>query len=257
MRLAVATFNIHHGVGTDGRLDLARTADVIAGTGARLVGLQEVDRHWSARSDWDDQAALLADQVGMDVVFAPAIDLARPDDPGEPRRQYGNALLSRDPIVAWSSSLLPGTGEREPRSLLQAVVDVGGTAARVAVTHLQNRAPAERLGQARWVSDVLAAASEPVVLLGDMNAQPGSPTLDALTGRLVDAWSVGGSGAGLTFDAATPHARIDYVLTSPTLVAERAWVVPGGASDHLPVVAELAWPTVPEPQFPGPSGPAY
>jgi endonuclease/exonuclease/phosphatase family metal-dependent hydrolase len=255
--LAVATFNIHHGVGTDGRLDVARTADVIAGTGATLVGLQEVDRHWSARSDWDDQAALLADQVGMDVVFAPAIDLARPDDPGGPRRQYGNALLSAHPIVAWSSSLLPGTGEREPRSLLQALVDVDGAAARVAVTHLQNRAPAERLGQARWVSDVLAAASEPVALLGDMNAQPGSPTLDALTGGLVDAWSVGGTGAGLTFDAVTPHARIDYVLTSPALVAERAWVVPGGASDHLPVVAELARPTVPEPQFPGPAGPPY
>ncbi|HEX6166752.1 MAG TPA: endonuclease/exonuclease/phosphatase family protein [Acidimicrobiales bacterium] len=257
MRLAVATFNIHHGVGIDGGLDLARTAEVIAGTGAALVGLQEVDRHWSARSDWEDQPARLAEGLGMEVVFGAAIDLARPDDPDAPRRQYGNALLSAHPIVSWTSSLLPGTGEREPRSLLEAVVDVGGTTAQAAVTHLQNRAPAERLVQARWVAEALATAAEPVVLLGDMNAQPGSSTLEVLTGGLVDAWSVAGAGAGLTFDAATPHARIDYVLTSPALVAGAAWVVPGGASDHLPVVAELAWPSVPEPQFPGPSGPRY
>jgi endonuclease/exonuclease/phosphatase family metal-dependent hydrolase len=256
VRLAVATFNIHHGVGVDDRLDLARTADVIAGTGATLVGLQEVDRHWSARSDGDDQPARLAELLGMEAVFGAAIDLARPDDPGAPRRQYGNALLTAHPIVSWSSSLLPGTGEREPRSLLEAVVDVGGTIARVAVTHLQNRAPAERLGQARWVAEALGTAAEPVVLLGDMNAQPGSPTLEVLTAGLVDAWPVAGKGAGQTFHAALPHARIDFVLASAALVAERAWVVPGGVSDHLPVVAELA-PSVPDPEFPGPSGPPY
>ena len=57
MRLRVATFNIHHGVGADGRLDLTRTADVISATGASVVGLQEVDRTLSARSGWVDQAA--------------------------------------------------------------------------------------------------------------------------------------------------------------------------------------------------------
>jgi endonuclease/exonuclease/phosphatase family metal-dependent hydrolase len=255
VRLAVATFNIHHGVGIDGRLDLARTAEVIAGTGAALVGLQEIDRHWSARSGWEDQPARLAERLGMHVAFAPAIDLAGPDHPDGPRRQYGNALLSAYPILSWSGTRLPGTGEREPRSLLEADVDVDGERARVAVTHLQNRAPAERLVQARWVAEALAIAG-PVVLLGDMNAQPGSPTLEVLTSQLVDAWSVAGTGAGLTFDAATPHARIDYVLTAPELMAERARVVPGGASDHLPVAAELSGPAVVQAQFPGPSGPA-
>jgi endonuclease/exonuclease/phosphatase family metal-dependent hydrolase len=255
VRLAVATFNIHHGVGIDGRLDLIRTAEVIAATGAALVGLQEIDRHWSGRSGWEDQPARLAERLGMHVAFAPAIDLAGPDHPEGPRRQYGNALLSAHPILSWSGTRLPGSGEREPRSLLEADVDVDGERARVAVTHLQNRAPAERLVQARWVAEALAVAAAPVVLLGDMNAQPGSATLEVLTARLVDAWPVAGSGAGLTFDAATPHARIDYVLTAPDLVAERAWVVPGGASDHLPVAAALAGPAVAA-QFPGPSLPA-
>lgn len=57
----VMTFNIHHAQGTDGVLDLQRIADVIEASGADVVGLQEVDRHYSARSDWVDQAAALAE----------------------------------------------------------------------------------------------------------------------------------------------------------------------------------------------------
>ena len=44
---------------------------------------------------------------------------------------------------------------------------------------------------------------------------------------------------GFTFDAETPHGRIDYVLTSRDVVARTAEVVPSPASDHLLVVADL------------------
>jgi endonuclease/exonuclease/phosphatase family metal-dependent hydrolase len=39
----VATYNIRHGQGRDGRVDLARTGGDIAGLGADVVGLLEVD----------------------------------------------------------------------------------------------------------------------------------------------------------------------------------------------------------------------
>ena len=55
MQLRVASFNIHHGVGLDGKLDLDRIAEVVRSTGAEVVGLQEVDRHLSVRSGWIDQ----------------------------------------------------------------------------------------------------------------------------------------------------------------------------------------------------------
>ena len=55
--LGVLTFNIHHGAGTDDVLSLERIASVIKNSDADLVGLQEVDRHYSARSNWADQAA--------------------------------------------------------------------------------------------------------------------------------------------------------------------------------------------------------
>ena len=50
--MKVLTYNIHHGAGIDGVLDLERIAQVIEQSGADVIGLQEVDNHWSARSNW-------------------------------------------------------------------------------------------------------------------------------------------------------------------------------------------------------------
>jgi endonuclease/exonuclease/phosphatase family metal-dependent hydrolase len=247
MPLRVASFNIHHGVGLDGRLDLARTADVIRATGAGVVGLQEVDRHMSARSEWADQAGWLADELGMAVVHGPTIDLD-PDDPtvpDAPRRRYGNALLSTHPIRSWRAVPLPGGDGTEPRGLLTAVLDVEGALVQVASTHLQVRSRSERMMQAARVVAELGSGlgpgdhALPTVLTGDMNATPESPEFAVLTDALVDAWAAAGDGPGWTFDAATPHARIDYVMTSPDLAARAAWLVPTDASDHYPVVADL------------------
>jgi endonuclease/exonuclease/phosphatase family metal-dependent hydrolase len=248
----VASFNIHHGVGMDGRLDLERTAAAIRATGAAVVGLQEVDRHLSARSGWADQAGWLGAELGLEVVHGPTLDLDphEPSVPDAPRRRYGNAILSAHPIHTWQALALPSGGRREPRGVVTAVVEVGGTPLRVAVTHLQVRSRSERLSQAARIVELLAdTGSEPVgrraprvlprVLLGDLNASPDSPEIGLLTTRLVDAWAAAGDGPGFTFDAATPHARIDYVMTSPDLVAAAAWLVPTHASDHYPVVADL------------------
>jgi endonuclease/exonuclease/phosphatase family metal-dependent hydrolase len=249
--LRVASFNIHHGVGLDGRLDLGRTAATIRATGAAVVGLQEVDRHMSVRSGWIDQAAWLADELGMHVVHGPTLDLDPPDvarDPaggGAPRRRYGNGVLSAHAIGTWHALALPSGAGTEPRGLVVVVADVGGQPVRVAATHLQVRSRVERLAQAARLVDVLGDSAGPdprrlpTVLMGDMNATPDSPEIALLTTALVDAWTAAGEGPGWTFDAASPHARIDYVMTTPDLAARAAWVMPTDASDHYPVVAEL------------------
>ena len=90
-KLAVATYNIHHGEGVDGRLDLRRVADELRATKADVIGLQEVDRHFDARSEFVDQAQRLS-AAGHDVVYAANLDLA-PYNPGQPRRQYDTAIL--------------------------------------------------------------------------------------------------------------------------------------------------------------------
>lgn len=239
--LRVVSFNIHHGVGMDGRLNLERVATLIEDTDADVVGLQEVDRHLGKRSDSVDQATWLADRLGLQVVFGANID-ADPRTPGAPRRQYGTAILSRHRIREWRNTLLPRPERREQRGLLEALVELPGTRVRAFNTQLQNRSQRERLAQVAAVRSILAQAREPVVLVGDLNATPDSPEIAAITEDLADAWTRVGDGHGFTYDAETPHGRIDYVLTSNDVVARTASVVASHASDHLPLVADLLLP---------------
>jgi endonuclease/exonuclease/phosphatase family metal-dependent hydrolase len=104
--LRVMTFNIRHGRGLDGRVNLGRIARVIRDARAGVVGLQEVDRHYGDRSGFVDQAGSLAAALDMRVVYGPTLDL-EPPPPGRPRRQFGNAVLSAYPIQDSDNVLLP------------------------------------------------------------------------------------------------------------------------------------------------------
>jgi endonuclease/exonuclease/phosphatase family metal-dependent hydrolase len=233
------TFNIRHGVGLDGVHDLERVAGVIEGAAADLAALQEVDRHLSPRSGYLDQAGWLADRLDMDVAYGPVVDLGpAASGPDGARRQYGIALLSRVPLREPRNLLLTRPRGGEQRGLLGAVAVVDGRAVRVFCTHLQHRSRAERLAQATQIAESLAGSGGPVVMMGDLNSRPGDREIAPLTGILDDAWRAAGDGPGFTFDAANPHARIDYILTSE-LVARSADVLPTDASDHLAVLAEL------------------
>ncbi len=239
--LRVATFNIHHGAGLDGVVDLERIARVVEQTGAEVVGLQEVDRHWSERSNFVDQATWLAERLEMHLVYGANLDLD-PLTPGAPRRQYGTAILSAYKIRSSTNTLLPRPAGGEQRGLLEAQIKVRGVPVRVFNTHLQHNSQAERLAQVDRIREVLATARESVVMLGDLNATPETPEIAGLTDLLVDAWVTAGVGDGFTYDAATPHARIDYVLSSDRVVARSAAVVTTDAADHLPVVVDLELP---------------
>jgi endonuclease/exonuclease/phosphatase family metal-dependent hydrolase len=239
--LRVITFNIHHGADGAERLDLERIARVIEDSGADVAALQEVDRHWSARSAFADQTAELSQRLGMQGVYGANLDL-EPLEAGQPRRQYGTAILSRFPIKAWHNTLLPRPNNGEQRGLLEAVVNVRGVRVRVANTHLQHNSALERTAQAQRIAELLAPAPEPVVLVGDLNAVPEAPELAPLLGTFADAWTRAGDGPGHTIPVEAPDRRIDYVLTSPSIAARSAEVIATTASDHLPVVAELAVP---------------
>ncbi|WP_395107884.1 endonuclease/exonuclease/phosphatase family protein [Actinomadura sp. SCN-SB] len=238
--LTVMTFNIRHGSGTDGRLDLERIVRVIEGERPAVVGLQEVDRHWSQRSAFADQPSWLAGELGMHVVYGVNVEAA-PPRPGEPRRQYGTAILARGPIVEWDNTPLPRSGRGEQRGLLRARILVDGVPLTVCTTHLQFGGRGERLAQAREIRRLLDGAEEPFVLMGDVNATPRRAAARALTGMLSDAWAQAGRGRGHTFPSGRPRRRIDYVLTSASVVVRKAAVVTSepAASDHLPVVAEI------------------
>ncbi len=234
----VMSYNIHHGQGVDGRLDLPRIAAEIRESGADVIGLQEVDRHWSGRSAFVDQAAELARMLRMHVVYGANLD-RDPLQPGEPRRQYGTAILSDAPIHDWRNTLLPRTGNLEQRGVLEALITVRGVPVRVFTTHLQHNSQAERIAQIAAVREIIGVPAESVVLTGDLNARPDTPEIAAITQGLVDAWAEAGVGDGYTLSAENPFARIDYVLHSADVVARSATVLSTVGSDHLPVTADL------------------
>ncbi|MGA8113467.1 MAG: endonuclease/exonuclease/phosphatase family protein [Actinocatenispora sp.] len=236
----VMTFNIHHGAGADNILDLEDTARSIEAHHPDAIGLQEVDRHWDTRSDFLDEAQWLADRLHMHAVYGANLDEDPPAD-GQPRRQYGTAILSRYPILDWSNTHLTKAGhpESEQRGLLHARILVRGMPFNFYNTHLQHDSAAIRLAQVAQVKELIGTPRDPWILTGDLNAEPTAPEIVSLTEHLSDTWAEVGVGDGFTYDATKPHARIDYVLTGAGVTPRHAEVADSGASDHLPVVADL------------------
>ncbi|RBY96681.1 endonuclease [Blastococcus sp. TF02-8] len=248
----LVTFNTHHGVGDDERHDLPRLAKVLASVDADIICLQEVDRRFGARSEDVDQALLLSRALDMQLAWGPAIDRGpaarHPAD--EPSRQYGNALLSRLPILISDVHRLPGTGE--PRSALRTMVELDGAALWVTATHLTTRSADERAAQVQALADLHTESMETGVLVGDFNTAPDAPELDVLRQRFTDAWTLARARddqagwkfwqteAGNTHPARSPHRRIDQVWVSSGVSVAGASVLDAeGASDHLPVVVDL------------------
>lgn len=235
------TYNIHHGADASENLDLERIEGEIRRQEAEVVGLQEVDRHWSGRSDFEDQAKELAAELDMHYVFAANLD-RDPAEPGQPRRQYGTAILSEYPILESENTLLPKPEGGEQRGLLEALVNVKGVPVRLYNTHLQHDSAVERSAQVQAIMERVGEFEEPTLLTGNLNARPEASELAPLFTRFDDAWAEAGAGPGFTISPANPYARIDYILVSPDISVSEARVPRTAGSDHLPVVAELLIP---------------
>lgn len=240
--LRVMTYNIFHGVGLDGQLDIARQAQLAEDQGVDVVALQEVDRYWATRSDFQDQAQLFADELGWNVVFGANLD----EDPAAgqtERRQYGTAIVTPHPILSWDNTPLPSVAEQ--RGLLRARIALPrGVPVTVFNTHLGTNQP-DRFAQVERLVEVTDATRGWKVLVGDLNARPGDPELVPVLDRFVDAWDVAGEGDGFTIPVVNPDRRIDYVAVSPGITVAAAEVLRTTFSDHLPVVADLLVPARP------------
>jgi endonuclease/exonuclease/phosphatase family metal-dependent hydrolase len=232
----VMTYNIHHGEGVDGRVDLERIAELIRREGVDLVALQEVDRG-VARTGRRDLAGELAALTGMSCVFSNNYSFQG----GE----YGNALLSRWPVSRWQNTHYRMLREGEQRGLLRVELEVVGRRLVVMNTHLDYRPQDdERLSNVREISEIAGDyPGDPLIICGDFNAVPGSPTHVAMKGRFDDAWEAVGVGEGFTYSSTEPKRRIDYVFfrRGAGVVPVMAWVPASLGSDHLPLVVEFKW----------------
>jgi endonuclease/exonuclease/phosphatase family metal-dependent hydrolase len=223
----IVSYNTHGAVGIDRRFAPERIARVLAEIDADIVALQELE----LRVNGFDMLAFLQRETGFHAIAGPTI---RSID-----RDFGNGLLTRFPIVSVDQVNLD-VARREPRGAIDAVVDCDGAPLRVIATHLGLR-PAERREQVRRLLDIVRAGRAlPTVLLGDLNEW-------FLRGRPL-RWlheHFGESPAHATFPSPLPLLALDRIWSSPASLLRRVRVhrsrLAQRASDHLPLVARLAW----------------
>ena len=171
-RLRVATFNIWHDMG-DWPARRALLIDALREADPDVIALQEVLQD-SARN-LPNQAETLAQALGGYSVSFVSID---PE--GKPRR-YGNAILSRLPVIAEASKKLEPLTDY--RTALRVRVEAGGRPIDIVGTHLAWQPDAGPV-RARQVADLMAWLPQdgvPLVVMGDFNAPLSDSGLAALT----------------------------------------------------------------------------
>ena len=181
------------------------------------------------------------------------------------RHQFGNAVFSRYPLINKHTIRYPS------RANISSCCDVtiGRDTLRLFTNHLESyrftnseldsvaahpfhtdtvirnkvqSASRSRFRQARIVADSVAASPYPVLLVGDLNSLPLSPTYLLFRRHLQDAFLRASSlRLGNTFRKGKAGIRIDYILHSPELHPADCRPVSTSGSDHLPLQATFVW----------------
>ncbi len=270
--MKLLTYNIHYWEGIDGVIDIERTIDVISASGADIIGLNEV--YHPAMVQGTDKPALehMAERLDMDFVYGQAQTYKLAFN--RLGRSFGNAILSRWPILASAAHHLTAVADHAQRGMLEARILLPDTrrTLTVYVTHLDSQDEEVRLRQTQalltWTG---RDRQRPHVLMGDLNTYSpedyagfGSEiglrqAVEALGWQMyephvmsrllksgyVDAWIQKGEGSAPTYETPEAQFRIDYMLISEALAPHihvcRRWDVDVAmsASDHLPVLLEL------------------
>lgn len=234
--LKIMSYNIRHGVGMDNVLDLSRAAEIIKAQAPDLCGLQEIDNYCS-RSDSVGQINYLAQEVNMQGTFGRFMDFQG----GE----YGMATLTAKPLISTKVVQLPD-GIDEPRSSIVHEVQIAQGCAIVFVNvHFDWLGTAEgvtsRLNQAKTLLQYLDTMDKAMIITGDFNCTPDSPTMSYFYEQGFEFVKKGTD--NLSFQDGD-RAEIDHVIfrntdnvkirrKNLTLLEEPV------VSDHRPLVAEL------------------
>jgi endonuclease/exonuclease/phosphatase family metal-dependent hydrolase len=219
--LRIITFNIRYAIQTERALAVLQAEPALRD--ADVLLLQEMDEEGTWR---------LAEALGMHYVYYPAVRHTRT------RRDFGNAVLSRWPIVAHERLLLPHTARftRTRRAATAATLQVGERRLRVYSVHLATiveAGPRSRANQLCAVAeDALGHAY--AIVGGDLN----SSTVAEAAVRIGLAWPT--ADVGWT----TIGGTLDHILLHGMRVTRRgAGVIRAvqGASDHRPVWLEAVF----------------
>ena len=242
-KLRVLHWNLHHGVGTDGRYDIARIASWMAKMKPDVITLNEVEKHtgWGNENQPARYEALMEQLTGRRWY-------------GEFSQEFGNWSANGKGHLILSTFPFESTAREEishARVIGAAGINVNGRTVSLIVTHLDPESHARRLRQAREVISWASTIADNRILTGDMNAWPDQSSIAEFNRYYRDSWSdASHKGKAAQFSGLNPHGatkkgRIDYIFYSKTAShltvlssqvydtrdARRAM-----ASDHRPVV---------------------
>jgi endonuclease/exonuclease/phosphatase family metal-dependent hydrolase len=235
----IVTYNVRRCLGTDGRIEPRRIAEVIASCDPHIVALQELDVG-RVRTGRVDQADAVATALAMEMHFHPALRVFD--------ELYGDAILTTRPSRLVKAGPLPSPlhQDAEPRGALWVSTQLGGRQFEIVNTHLGLRGM-ERLNQVEtllgphWIGAALPAS--PLMLVGDFNAVPSSRAYRRIVQRLRDAQTLSAGRPRPTFPSRLPFLRLDHVFVNPSIEVVRVETIRTAlsrtASDHLPLLVEF------------------
>jgi endonuclease/exonuclease/phosphatase family metal-dependent hydrolase len=227
--LTILHWNVHSWRDEAGRPSHEAVLRLIGQTSPDMVSLVEVNEPWGSPAALRD----LARAGGYTWIFFPAVEFGR----DAPDRGYGNALLTRIPVLAavqwrltWPPRLYDGTEPSESRSVILAEVPFGRGAAWIGSTHLPASDPRARACALGRLTELTRGLDRPWAICGDFNTPPVT-----VKGKGGTAWP---DPPQPSFPASDPAEPIDYCVASPG-VAVTARILTAVGSDHLPLLARL------------------
>ncbi|WP_286930578.1 MULTISPECIES: endonuclease/exonuclease/phosphatase family protein [Aeromicrobium] len=217
----VAAYNLRMGYGMDGVFRPKAVAAILVSADVGLVS--EIDRGWFLNGG-QDQLAILERLTGRTAWWGAAADPV-----------WGDAVLVDANRARVERRALPSHGAVTGAQAIAVQPDGPWESTWFVSTHLQpvgsdEGVTAQSADLAAWLRELGGS----MILGGDFNLQEGSAAYDnVIDVGLVDA----APGGADTSPADAPVKRIDYLFSTPDLVASDVEVPGLWASDHLPVVA--------------------
>jgi endonuclease/exonuclease/phosphatase family metal-dependent hydrolase len=233
----IVTYNIHKARGIDGRVSIKRIADVLQGLNAHIIALQEI---FSTNGSWAGQVETLASILEMEAAF----DCTR----HHRGRPYGNAILSRWPILEWRGLDITQEG-RSRRGCIRADLKTPRGTLHVFNIHMgtsyfERRFQVRTFLSSRQLHEDL---SGPRVLVGDFNEWIRGLTTRMLSERFESLNLQLHIRKRRSYPGFLPLLHLDHIYFEKPLHVEKAELIRTRlatiASDHLPLAATFGWDT--------------
>lgn len=274
--IRLLSWNVNEFTPSDKRRDTAnstrqKTLAFIKMINADVICLQDF-RNYPNNKDYSSNIIYIKDSLGYQYYYC-SIDRQSESMPSK-EDLYGSIIFSKFPIVDTGRTTYDS--KNFPEHIAYAEILIGQKKVRFYNTHLSsmqltaerknagldytyiqddtaillNKSKLERIAifdsfhvkQAQLVKQQLNKSSLPFVFCADLNSVPSSYVYHHISNGLQDVFLQKGFGWGSTYDGLSHTLRIDVTLLSPQLKVVQHYCPKLKASDHFPLVTDIALP---------------